>query len=66
MTQITEVTDENLYLLLLTAYQAGIDSTTSDYNAEDYPTASNPVECLDNFEAWMQDEQPALYSIIFP
>ena len=66
MTQITEVTDENLYLLLFTAFQAGIDSTTTNYNAEDYPTASNPVECLDNFEAWLEEDQPALHNIIFP
>ena len=66
MNPITEITDENLYLLLFTAFQAGIDSTTTDYNAEDYSTASHPVECLDNFEAWMQTDHPNLYSIIFP
>ncbi len=40
----------------LSAFQAGIRSTTAEYHGGQ-TAADSPLQCLDNFEAWLEEEE---------
>lgn len=55
----------DLYNLLAEAFRAGIRSTDNEYNGSTRQP-NDDVDCLDNFEAWLEAEQAEISDFLWP